>query len=122
MLIERLQKFQNRAARVITGTSYETRSSCKNVAERHMKNKSVLMYKILNNHTAPNLRAFFVRMSDSQNDYQLQNRETDLIIPRPKTENLKRSFKYSGAVLWNSLSTEAKLSASLGSFKRNLEL
>lgn len=128
VLKEKLQKLQNRAARVISGVSYETRSSdilqalsWKNVEERHKKNKSILMYKVLNNHTAPNLRPSFIRMSESQNDYQLRNRETDLIIPKPKSEYLKKSFKYSGAVTWNALSTDAKLSATLSTFKRHLE-
>ena len=76
------------------------------------------MYKVLNNHTAPSLRASFIRMRDTQYDYQLRNRETDLVIPRPRSEYLKKSFKYSGAVMWNALSTDAKSSVSLNSFKR----
>ena len=34
--------------------------------------------------------------------------ETDLALPRPYTNFLKRSFKYSGTMLWNNLSYEAK--------------
>ena len=37
---------------------------------------------------------------------------TDLALPKPKTNYLKRSFKYSGAVLWNSLPSEAKKASS----------
>ena len=125
MLKEKLQKLQNRAARVISGASYETPSSevlqalsWKGVEERHKKTKSVLMYKVLNNHTAPSLRASFIRMRDTQYDYQLRNRETDLVIPKPRNEYLKKSFKYSGAVMWNALSADAKSSVSLNNFKR----
>ena len=64
----------------LKGISYETRSSdillvwsWKNVQERHKKNKSLLMFKVLNNRTVPKLRASFTRMSDCQNDYQLRN-------------------------------------------------
>ena len=42
----------------------------------------------------------------------LRCRRTDLILPNPKRDYLKKSFKYSGAKLWNSLSTEAKLATS----------
>ena len=48
------------------------------------------MFKVLNNHTAPNLRASFTRMNDRQNNYQLRNRETDLIITKLKSECLKK--------------------------------
>ena len=95
-------KLQNRAARVISKESYETRLlqalSRKNVEGRHRKTKSILVFEALNNHIAPNLRASFTRMNESQNNYQLRKRETDLIIPKPKSKYLKKTFRYSGAV------------------------
>ena len=48
----------------------------------------------------------------------LKNRETDLVLPKPKKEFLKRSFKYNGAIHWNNLSIEAKSADSVYSFKR----
>ena len=33
---------------------------------------------------------------------------TDIALPKPRKEFLKKSFKYSGAKLWNSLSRKAK--------------
>jgi hypothetical protein len=52
--------------------------------------------------------------------YDLRNRETDtdLVLPKPKKEFLKRSFKYNGAIHWNNLSIEAKSADSVYSFKR----
>jgi hypothetical protein len=54
MLKEKLQKRQNRAARIMTGANYDVRStdllhamSWKNLNDRHKMNKSVLMFKIL---------------------------------------------------------------------------
>ena len=73
----------------------------------------VLVYNILNNGTAPCLREFFPARSNNDNDYHLRNYDTDLSLPKPKKEFLKRSFRYSGAVLWNSLSTEANCSFDL---------
>ena len=79
-------------------------------------NKLTLMYNILNNGTAPRLRDFFSARSDNNNNYNLRNYDTDLSIPKPKKEFLKRSFRYRGAV-WNSLSYEAKTAQSIHSFK-----
>ncbi len=70
-----------------------------------------------NDHTAPGLRGSFVRREIDQTNYHLRNTATDLTIPQPKREFLKKSFKYSGAMLWNQLPNEAKLAESPHSFK-----
>ena len=114
LLKEKLQRFQNRAARVVTGAKFDVSSSellellnWKNLENRFKLNKLTLMYNILNNGTAPCLRDFF----------SARNYDTDLSIPKPKKEFPKRSFRYRGAVLWNSLSYEAKTAQSIYSFK-----
>lgn len=124
-LQEKLQKFQSRAARVITGTSYDVRSvdvldtlGWQTLDVRRSQNKSIFMYKILNKHTAPNLNELFCKRNISQNNYNLRNSETDLSLPKPKTEFLKKGFGYSGAMLWNHLSQDSKQSETLCSFKR----
>ncbi len=61
------------------------------------------MYKVLGNHTAPNPKNIFSRRNASQNIYDLRNSETDLSLKKTKTEFLKKTFGYSGAILWNSL-------------------
>ncbi len=101
-LPDKLQKFQNRAARVITGADYDVRSSevlnklgWETLAKRRELNKLVLMYKVLGNHTAPNLKDLFSRRNASQNIYDLRNSETDLSLKKPKTEFLKKTFGYS---------------------------
>jgi hypothetical protein len=43
-----------------------------------------------------------------------------LALPKPKTNYLKRSFKYSGAMLWNSFPAEAKKASSLYQFNRSM--
>ena len=77
-----------------------------------------LMYKILNDDTAPNLRYSFVKRNVYQTDYHLRNSATDLTLPNTKREFLKRSFKYSGAMLWNHLPNEEKLAESIYSFNK----
>jgi hypothetical protein len=60
------------------------------------------MYKVLND-LAPNaLVNLFMRESDVT-DYELRGSSTSLQIPFPRTENIKKSFSYDGAKLWNSL-------------------
>ena len=75
--------------------------------------KSVLMYKILNDQTAPGLRGSIVKREIDQTNYHLLNTATDLTLHKPMREFLKKSFKCSGAVLLNQLS----IAESLHSFK-----
>ena len=126
-LKDKLQRVQSRAARVITGTNYDTRSvdilaklEWKTLQARRKQMKSILIYKILNEQSAPYLRNSFIKTSDCDKRYQLRNSETDLALPRPRTNFLKRSFKYSGAMLWNNLPDEAKRAKSLRQFKRSV--
>ena len=80
----------------------------------------MLMYKILNDHTAPNLKDLFRKKYEThQNTLNLRNSETDLMLA--KTEFLKRTFGYSGATLWNNLPQELKLGESVSSFKRQIQ-
>jgi hypothetical protein len=51
------------------------------------------------------------------NNYNLRNSQTDLTLPKPNREFLKRSFKYSGAYLWINLPLEAKQAQSIYLFK-----
>ena len=85
-----------------------------------MEISQTIMYKVLNHHIAPNLKESFSRMNVYQNTYDLRNNHTDLALPKTKRELPKRTFKYSGAKLWNNLSPEAKLAESLTSFKRQI--
>ena len=75
---------------------------------RRFHTKATLMYKILNDLSAPQLSNSLVKLNDTNINYNLRNIETDLALPRPYTNFLKRSFKYSGAMLWSNLPYEAK--------------
>ena len=126
-LKDKLQKVQNRAGRVITDSSYDVRSTdvlnnlkWKPLETRRFHTKATHMYKILNDLPAPQLSNSFVKLNDTNINYNLRTIETDLALPRPYTNVLKRSFKYSGAMLWNNLSYEAKIAQSLSDFKHKL--
>ena len=112
-LSTKLQKLQNRAARVIMRSSYDTDASVlldslrwDNLSLRRQKLKLGLMFKTLKSNAPSYLQEFF---SIRGTGYNLRNSEMRLNLPKPRTSYLKRSFCYSGALLWNSLPQEIKL-------------
>ena len=50
----------------------------------------------------------------------LRDLETDLTLPRAKTNFLKHIINYSGSVLWNNLHYMTKTAQSLSKFKSKL--
>ena len=88
----------------MTGVNYDVRStdlrhamSWKNLNDRHKMNKSVLMFKILNNHSAPNLKdKFITRDINLSANYNLRNADINLSVPKPRTEHLKRVLDIAG--------------------------
>ena len=94
----------------MTGANYDIRSSdllhamsWKNLNDRFKINKAVLVYKIINGHSAPNLKDKFIRREAELNTHNLRNAHTDVSVSEPNTEYLKKSFGHSGAMLWISL-------------------
>ena len=62
--------------------------------------KAILMCKVVNSLTPTYLQdLFFPRVSH----YRLRDSDGKLYVPKPRTDYLKHSLNYSGAVLWNSL-------------------
>ena len=127
-LKDKLSKFQNRAARVITGKSYDVPSvdlladlQWTPLEKRRNNSKLLLMYKIINGHTAPNLRNKFKFNYEMDCPYNLRNSSTDLALPKPNKDFGKRCFSYSAADLWNKLSLEAKIVPTVWSFKKLIQ-
>ena len=107
-LVEKLQKMQNRASRVITGKSYEFRSiaiirelNWQLLVERREDNKAVFMYKIRKGEYLENISNLF-KVANNQT-YRLRNNNFDYALDKPKTNFLKKSISYSGAKTWNDL-------------------
>ena len=123
-LSDKLQKLQNRAARVITKSSYDANSrqllnflGWDNLSIRRAKQKANLMYKCTNNLAPAYLCNLFApRISN----YDLRDVNGKLLLPKPRTDYLKRSFSYSAALLWNNLPEEARTANSLDVFKRSV--
>ena len=125
-LSNRLQKLQNRAARVVLCISNDIPGSealdmlgWEPLETRRAKTKALHMYKVLNGLAPSSLADIFVPKSDIT-EYGLRGSHTSLQLPHPKTEKLKKSFSYSGAKLWNSLPTDLCNSDMLTDFKNGI--
>ena len=75
------------------------------------------MFKILNGDAPSYLQNPF---SVHGSGYNLRNSEIKLNLPKPRTNYLKRSLCYSGALLWNNLPQNIRMLRSLPLFKNSL--
>ena len=103
---KRLQKLQNRAARIIMNMSNDTDHSValqalgwKTLRVERKKAKAKMMYKLLNNMGPQSLTNLFTYKSE-MTSYNLRNVSSTLCLPQPRTNNLKKSFMYDGSFLW----------------------
>ena len=126
-LSQKLQKLQNRAAHVIKFSNYDRSTdellrmvNWVKLDRQRLVNKSILMYKIVNNMVPNYLSSYFVFRSDTVT-YNLRDSDCTLPKPQPRTNYCKRSLSYSGAVLWNSLPLDIRQSLSLHEFKSKLK-
>ena len=88
-----------------------------NLSLRRQKLKLGLMFKTLKSNPSY-LQEFF---SICGTGYNLRNSEVRLNLPKPRTNYLKRSFCYSGALLWNSLPQEIRKLQTQAKFKKALK-
>ena len=121
----KLQKLQNRAARVITSSSYDVdvdslfhKLNWKELHSQHQIQKAFMVFKSLNGLVPEYLTSKFVTRNVS--DYALRESANKLVVPFPRTNYMKSSFSCSGATLWNSLPYYIRESSSLNQFQRLL--
>ena len=125
---DKLQKLQNRAARVITKLPFDTSSNLlldtlkwEKLSLRRKKQKALIMYKTIHDLVPEYLQRLF---SQRDAEYNLRNVEGKLTLPKPNTTDyLKRSFCYSGACLGNNYNLPQYLrnADSIGQFKRTIK-
>ena len=125
-LADKLQKMQNRAARILTFSNYEVRSSVlldelgwERLEYVRLKQLAVTMYKIHNNLSPSYLRRIFTNTSNVHS-HNLRNSELNYYVPRPRTESAKGSLHYRGSVLWNKIPSEIRKLPSLNVFKTSI--
>ena len=110
-LSHKIQKLQNRAARIITYSNYVRSKDIlsnlgwKDLAERRHDQLATIMFKSMNGQVPQYIYQLFTKNSDVHK-YNLRRSGDSLFIPRPNTEALKKSFSYRGALLWNSLTSQ----------------
>ena len=123
-LCEKLQKLRNRAARVILQANCEGNSSLlletlkwDKLSLRRRKQKAIMMFKSLNGLAPVYLQDLF---SERHTDYDMRDSLRKLNLPKPRTDYLKRSFGYRGALLWNSLPENIRAIRSIRKFKKKI--
>ena len=101
-----LQKLQNRAARVITGDSYDIRSEqvlgklgWKTLEERRGIKLTKYMSKVIEGGCPEILSNLFEKCNKEK--YNLRSNGKLLRLSKPNTNSIKRSFSYKGAKVWN---------------------
>ena len=126
MEIYQLQKLQNRAARVITNSSFDAPSrplvqelGWKTFEELINFDTKTMVYKSLHQLAQEYLCSLFTHNSQCAS-HSLHNTETDMRLPKKNTANGQKCFSYRVAKLWNSLSAESKQASSLSSFKHSI--
>ena len=122
MLFDRLQKFQNCAARLITFSSYDADANSlirqlhwRDLSTQFQIQKALMVYKCLNGLVPKYLSSKFVKRNETR--YFLRDSVNKLFVPFPQTNFMENSFSYSGAVLWNSLPCNVREAKSLTQFK-----
>ena len=99
-----LQRLQNKAAWVITGDSYyssATETLPKLGWETLQCRRDEQLFSLVNKNIGgdSNLSDFF-RISN-RDCYDLRSNNNTLMLPKPNTNAMKRTFGYRGAMLWN---------------------
>ena len=113
----KLQRLQNRAARVLTNSSYDAYASIllndlgwQNLETQRQIHKAVMVYKSMNYLPLDYMSSKFILQSDLFNSHNFRDFENKQAVPLPRTSNYRNSFCHSGAVLWNNLLTDVRQS------------
>ena len=124
--IQTLAKLHSRAAHIIANMRNDidqqsalTALGWEPVKAQRRKAKAKLMFKILNNMRPKCLNNLFTYKNQLSN-YNLRDRSTTVCSPQPRTNNMKKSFMFDWASIWNSLPANIRESKSLSCFKRKI--
>ncbi|XP_046851131.1 uncharacterized protein LOC124444556 [Xenia sp. Carnegie-2017] len=122
---KRLQKLQNRAARIIANMSnivdheIALRSlEWKPLDIERQKSKAKLMFKLLNNMGPKSLPYLVSRANQLITNFVVLKKT--LCLPQPRSNSMKKSLAFNGPQVWNSLPNELKEISSLATFQRKI--
>ena len=101
--INRLQKLQNRAVRMITNSAFDTPAKpllanlgLRSISELNENELKLITYKSLNDLAANYLRQLLIRNSQ-QSCRTLRNTDRDLKLPLKRTNNGQKGYSFRGA-------------------------
>ncbi len=104
---------QNRAARIITGRQYDIptkeifrKLNWQYLPDRWEKNKLMFMHKVKSNELPASMNHLF-QIANNPN-YDLRSNDNDFLVQNPKTNYMKKSITYIGAIAWNKLPNNVK--------------
>ena len=124
--INKLQKLQNRAARIVTNSSFDSPSrplieelGWKTIEQLISNESETVVFKLLNELAPQYLCGLFAKNSECSTR-TLRNTGTDVWLPKKNSANGQKCFSFRGAKLWNSLSAELKQASSLNNFKKSI--
>ena len=127
---KRLEKAQNRAARLITGAIRRTpvnklrnELGWSSVADRRRKQRLLLFHKLVHDPAIPMyIKAIVPSTRETSMSRILRNSNSQTIThPITRTTNYSQSFIPSTIRTWNDLPAEVRLSNSFKIFKKNIE-
>ena len=124
-LLDKLIKFQKRAARLILDKDIDTPSAelfqqlgWMRFDERVTYRKAVLLYKSLHN-LAPTYLSNKFTYTSSIHQVNLRSRTVSTLhVPKPNLEICRKTLAYSGHKIWNTLPESVRSSPSLEAFKQ----
>ena len=122
-LASKLQKLQNRAARILTYSSYDTPtdtvlkklgwSKLHRQRDYHLAD---MVFKSINGLAPTYLQEKCIDRKEICK-YSIRDSSNKLSLPLPRTNYLKNSYSYKGAVLWNSLPSDTRAKTSINDFR-----
>jgi len=122
--LNRVQKLQNRAARIILRCPFRTHVDdmlkvlkWQRCNKRYDYHKSVLMYKCVNRLVPNYLNNIFIS-NNTLHEHNTRGSK-NLFIHGTGNESAKRKFSYQGSLMWNQIPIHIKECATVQSFKRN---
>ena len=125
--LKTLQKLQNRADRIVTGSPFDTpaapllqRLGWPSIDKLINRETCTMVFKSLNDLAPESLGNIFSKLSDVHTRV-LRNTKCNLTVPKMRTAYGQKSFAFRGANAWNKLDSEIKLAPSIQSFKSKLK-
>ena len=124
--INRLQKLQSRAARIVINSAYNAAAlpiirklGWPTIKELIESETLKMVCKVVNKQAPIYLTEMFARLSDACKR-ELRNIKTDLAVPRRKSAFGQKCFSYKRAKLWDDLTVEVKSLKSYEIFKKRI--